>query len=410
LTANKKYIAITAAGSVSPLGMEWNEIGASCFSGKSFIKSVNLNGENVAAAAVFTKAEEAIQELKNQKKPYQYLDRSVHLAILAARQMKEYLHSRTNTNSSSRVGINIGSSRGATESFEKHYENYIQNNRQQTSVFSSPTTTLGNVSSWVMQDLGLNGFALSHSITCSTAIQAIANAVAWLKADMADIFIAGATEAPLTPFTIAQMRALKIYSQDSGSAFPCRPLSAEKNPLNMMVLGEGAALFVLEKLTSEEIKIKKPLAVIESVGWGSEEIDGFTNISEEGKCFKEAMKMALSSANKKAELIDAVLLHAPGTLKGDKAEINAIKEVFGDNLPALFSNKWQIGHSLGASAALNLVLALQILQHKQFPAFPYEISVPAIQPKQFKSLLINAAGFGGNGGSLLVSSPENFVI
>jgi 3-oxoacyl-(acyl-carrier-protein) synthase len=109
-------------------------------------------------------------------------------------------------------------------------------------------------------------------------------------------------------------------------------------------------------------------------------------------------------------MIDAVLLHAPGTLKGDNAEINAVTEIFRDNLPALFSNKWQVGHSLGASAALNLVLALQILNTKKFPAFPYKVHVPEIKPKQFKSLLINAAGFGGNGGSLLVSSPEAFMI
>lgn len=409
MTDNKKYIVITAVGSVSPLGMEWEEIGNNCFAGKSFIKTIELNGENVAAAAVSDETEDLINQLKTEKKTYQHLDRSVLLAILAARQIKSKLFAGINSKTNVRIGINIGSSRGATECFEKHYENYIQNERLQTSVFSSPTTTLGNVSSWVMQDLQINGFALSHSITCSTAIQAIANAIAWLRSDMADIFIAGATEAPLTPFTIAQMRALKIYTQDAEAEFPCRPLSAEKNPVNTMVLGEGAALFVLEKLTLEEIILKQPLAIIESVGWGSEPIDGFTNISEEGKCFEEAMKMALSSAGKTVENIDGILLHAPGTLKGDKAEINAVNEIFGDKIPALFSNKWQIGHSLGASAALNLVLALQILRNNKFPVFPYKVSVPQTKPSQLNSLLINAAGFGGNGGSLLISSPEILI-
>lgn len=406
---NKKYIAITAAGSVSPLGMQWDEIGRNCFAGESFIKTLKLNGENVAIAPVSDDTEDLLNQLKTEKKTYQHLDRSVLLAILAARQIKSGLFSGINSKTNARIGINIGSSRGATESFEKHYENYLQNDRQQTSAFSSPTTTLGNISSWVMQDLQIIGFALSHSITCSTAIQAIANAVAWLKADMADIFIAGATEAPLTPFTIAQMQALKIYSKDVEAKFPCKPLSAEKNPSNTMVLGEGAALFVLEKLTLEEIKTKKPFAIIESVGWGSEPIDGFTNISDEGNNFNDAIKMALSSADKTVENVNGILLHAPGTLKGDKAEINSVKDIFGDKIPPVFSNKWQIGHSLGASAALNLVLALQILQQHQFPTFPYPVSVPQTKPAKLDSILINAAGFGGNAGSLLISRPENFL-
>jgi 3-oxoacyl-(acyl-carrier-protein) synthase len=80
---------------------------------------------------------------------------------------------------------------------------------------ASPTTTLGNISSWVAHDLQSSGPEISHSITCSTALHALLNGVAWLKAGMADKFLVGGTEAPLTDFTIAQMRALKIYSNSA---------------------------------------------------------------------------------------------------------------------------------------------------------------------------------------------------
>ncbi|MGZ5283155.1 MAG: beta-ketoacyl synthase N-terminal-like domain-containing protein [Bacteroidia bacterium] len=403
----KKYIAITAAGSVSAYGLGWEETGESCFSCKSFIKPVSfLENEIAPVASINQSAEQALQCLKQERKHYQQLDRSVLLVMLAARQIKPYLQNLfANTKTGLKAGINIGSSRGATETFEKHYDKFLKQKTLQTSVNTSPTTTLGNVSSWVMQDLQIQGFALSHSITCSTAIQAIANAVAWLKADMADIFIAGATEAPLTPFTIAQMRSLRVYSQDIDSAYPCRPLSNESKPGNTMVLGEGAAIFVLEKLSAEQIREKKPLAIIDSVGWGSEAVEGFTSISDEGKCFAEAMKMAIENASNKNS-IDAILMHAPGTRKGDKAELNALAEVFSNKIPAVFSNKWHIGHTLGASAALNLYLALHIFQQQKFPAFPYDVTTVKSHPAKLNSILINAAGFGGNAGSLVVSSPE----
>ena len=98
------------------------------------------------------------------------------------------------------------------------------------------------------QDLGTQSTAFSHSITCATASHSILNAIAWLESGMATSFIAGGTEAPLTDFTIAQMKALRIYSQESDD-FKCRALDLEKKS-NHMILGEAAACFVLSKKPS----------------------------------------------------------------------------------------------------------------------------------------------------------------
>ena len=77
-------------------------------------------------------------------------------------------------------GINIGSSRGATDLFEKHFQEYLETGKAQT--LASPTTTLGNISSWVAHDLQSSGPEISHSITCSTALHSVLNGVAWLRA------------------------------------------------------------------------------------------------------------------------------------------------------------------------------------------------------------------------------------
>ena len=90
---------------------------------------------------------------------------------------------------------------------------------------SSPTTTLGNISSWVAHELNQKGLVVSHSITCSTALHGLVNAVAYLHSGMAEEFIIGGTEAANTPFSIAQMKALKIYASNA------------EDPLSVQIIG-----------------------------------------------------------------------------------------------------------------------------------------------------------------------------
>ncbi|RYD87210.1 MAG: beta-ketoacyl synthase, partial [Sphingobacteriales bacterium] len=143
---------------------------------------------------------------------YKFLDDSVLLAIAASRMAVK----QAGWDNDDTFGINIGSSRGATGLFEKHHQEFLETGK--APLLTSPVTTLGNISSWVAQDLASNGPELSHSITCSTSLHALLNGVAWLRSGMADKFLVGGSEAPLTAFTIAQMQALKIYSREPETA------------------------------------------------------------------------------------------------------------------------------------------------------------------------------------------------
>ncbi len=391
----KQHIGIRQMGSLGPWGT--NEEMSNLLGPKAYITHQQIDGDTFPVAALPKKLDEDIDNLKQSHNAYKQLDRSVLLSILASRKAIKKNEFPPGT----KVGINIGSSRGATATFEKHYHDYMNTGKGKASPYASPTTTLGNLSSWVMADLALNGPVLSHSITCSTAIQALGNGMAWLKSGMADLFLAGGSEAPLTPFTLAQMQALKIYSTDSDADYPSRPLA--NNPRNGMILGEGAASFLLEPLSRQNFAGEKTNILLEAVGFGNEPLQGFTGISLEGTCFKRAMEMALEDADTGFD-VDLILMHAPGTVKGDQAEAKAVRDVFGSNLPMLYSNKWQIGHTFGASAALSLVQALSILNTQQIPEFPYPIKNNTCQTP-VRKIMINAAGFGGNAGSVIVSKP-----
>ena len=379
-------ISITAIASISPLGNDSKTIWNNYQNPNPCFESRLLDQKETWVGALDENSQAQVAALRASDSKYNSLDNSVLYAMLASRQaIAKAAWSKNDS-----FGINIGSSRGATDLFEQHFEEYLTTGKAQT--LASPTTTLGNISSWVAHDLQTEGPEISHSITCSTALHAVLNGVAWLRSGMADKFLVGGSEAPLTDFTIAQMRALKIYSR-SEEDYPNRALDLDKKQ-NTMILGEGAGVCCLEIGKKENA-----LAFIEGIGYATEILQHNISISAEADCFQKSMKMALSTTD--LSEVDAIVMHAPGTIKGDLTEYKAIEKVFGNNLPLLTTNKWKIGHTFGASGILSLELAILMLQHNQFVGVPFAKGQNAKQP--IRKVLVNAVGFGGNAVSILLA-------
>jgi len=375
-------ISITAISSISPLGFQ-PEIIWKNYQSKSHFFS-EINGSLVAQLPEAAKKEITI--LRNSNSKYKSLDDSVLYGIFSARNAIE----QAGWNASDNFGINVGSSRGATHLFETYFEAFLD--KKKTETLSSPTTTLGNISSWIAHDLQTKGPEISHSITCSTALHAMLNGVAWLNSGMCNTFLVGGSEAPLTPFTIAQMKALKIYSNENKDSFPCKALDFNKTK-NTMILSEAAAMACLEIGKKENT-----LAIIEEVGYGTEPLEHNASLSTNADCFQRSMAMALKHTN--PDDVDIIVTHTPGTIKGDLAEYNAIKKVFCNKIPALTTNKMKIGHSLGTSGLLSIEMAILMLNHQIFIDIPY---LEQSHPKKISKIMINAVGFGGNAVSILLS-------
>lgn len=388
-------ISITSISSISPLGNSTDEVWKNYQTNMHFLTERKLKDHYVYISELCNDSKAKLTKLIESDSKYKDLDPTVLFAIYASREAVN----KAGWNAKDNFGINIGSSRGATSLFEKYHENFISTRKSQ--VLTSPTTTLGNISSWVAHDLQTQGPEISHSITCSTALHSLLNGIAWIKSGMADKFLVGGSEAPLTPFTIAQMQAMKIYSKYSNTStlsaaekYPCRAFDLNKT-VNTMVLGEGAAVACLQRDS------ENALAVIEGVGYATEILTHGVSISANANCFQKSMKMALGNTD--PDEVDVIVMHAPGTIKGDLSEVNAIKKVFCNKSPFLTTNKWKIGHTFGASGLLSLELAVLMLQNQQF------VPVPFIEynkePKQLNKILINAVGFGGNAVSVLLKKP-----
>ncbi|KIO50560.1 beta-ketoacyl synthase N-terminal-like domain-containing protein [Flavobacterium hibernum] len=384
-------ISITAFSSISPLGNNVDAVWEKYLDNEHCFTRQFLDQQETSVAALSEESKQIIAEVRESDIKYKFLDSSVLFALAASRKAVE----QARWNSDDVFGINIGSSRGATDLFEKHYKEYIDTGKAQT--LASPTTTLGNISSWIAHDLQSVGPEISHSITCSTALHALLNGVAWLKSGMADKFLVGGSEAPLTDFTIAQMRALKIYSRINQEEEPWPNLAFDFDKTqNTMILGEGAAVCCLESGEKENA-----IAYVTGVGYATEILEHNISISAEATCFQKSMKMALKDVD--LETVDAIVMHAPGTIKGDLTELRAIEKVFGSKLPLLTTNKWKIGHTFGSSGILSLELALLMIQHDTFIEVPF--GTKQNQTKSIKKVLINAVGFGGNAVSVLIEKP-----
>ncbi|MGB0776797.1 MAG: beta-ketoacyl synthase N-terminal-like domain-containing protein [Flavobacteriaceae bacterium] len=371
-----KRIGISQIRCISSLG-QGEEVWENYKKGSPF-----LNGLKESSAVFLqNKLKSKISDFVNSRKDLLKLDPSVHYLL--------YLTQGLVLTPGAQTGINIASSRGATHLFEDYFDQF--RSEEQTAVLSSPTTTLGNLSSWMAHELGLNGFEMSHSITCSSGLHALVNGVIWLESGRSSEFVIGASEASNTPFTIAQMSALKICQYNSDDDLPIRAMDFEKSK-NTMAVSEGAGIAVL---TSDLTRCE---FYISGVGYATEKVEHPAAISANGSSFQKAMKMALKDA--KLENVDAIVMHAPGTVKGDLSELFAIEQVFGDEIPALTNNKWIIGHTLGASGLHSLEMATLMLKHQEFIENPL---YPQKGPGRLEHIMVNAVGFGGNAVSVIIS-------
>ncbi|MCB9201758.1 MAG: beta-ketoacyl synthase [Flavobacteriales bacterium] len=376
-------IAITSFSGISSLGNNpksvWNEYK----NNSHFFTKIKELDYNWGSKVNYTN-EELLNQIPFDEKIYEKLDRTVLFALFCASQLKDIDSLKDKI-----IGVNISSSRGATELWEKYHSQSLQN--ENFSLLASPTTSLGNISSWIGQFLQLNGISFSHSMTCSSALISILNGIAWMNANMCDAMIVGGSEAPLTPFTINQMNALKIYSKDEDE-FPCKAGKLGKER-NTMILGEGAGLCILEKNP-----VGKSLCYIKGFGFGSEKIRNAVSLSKNACNLQLAYKQIFEKFPK--EEIDVIITHTPGTIKGDLAEIEAIKATFPDKIPYLINNKWKLGHTFGASGILSLELAILMLQNLEVIENPFYANQE--KPKRIQNILINSMGFGGNAISILV--------
>ena len=264
----------------------------------------------------------------------------------------------------------------------------------------------------IMPSSAVSHVSIAHGITgpsfglvsaCASGAQSIGIAAQLIRAGLADRALAGGTEACITPATMRAWEMLRALSPRG-----CQPFSAGRSG---MVIGEGAAVFVLESEAALRARGGEALAWLDGYGTSSDAKD---MVRPDVTGAVSAMTEALEDAGVAPEQVGYVNAHGTGTVLNDINEVLALREVFGaalDSIP-VSSSKPVFGHTLGAAGALELVVAVQALQHQIVPPqanftqpdprCALFLPVDAALPAKLEAVLSNSFAFGGINASLLV--------
>ncbi|MEN1680718.1 MAG: beta-ketoacyl-ACP synthase II [Planctomycetota bacterium] len=309
-----------------------------------------------------------------------------------------------------RCGVIIGSGVGGLTEIETQMHRLIEKGPDKVSPFTIPKLMVNAASGHVSIHYGLKGVNYAVATACASATNAMAGAARAIRADDADVVITGGSEAACTEMAaaaFANMRALSTRNDDPGTA--SRPFDADRDGF---VLSEGAGIVVFEEL--EHAKARGAEIYAEVLGFGETGDGGhITQPNPEGQGAANAMAAALRHAKLDPDAVDYINAHGTSTPLGDKAEITAIKSVFGEHAQKLnvSSTKSHLGHLLGASGGVELVFSVLAIRDRVCPPTinhftkdpDCDLDITPNQPKERKVdvVMSNSFGFGGHNASIV---------
>lgn len=409
---NSRRVVVTGIGLVTPVGNTTEESWNALLEGKSgagLITRFDTAGWPVRIAAE-VKGFDPLQFVE--KKDVRKMDIFIQYAIGAADQAIKDAGLNIKEDNSERVGVFIGSGIGGLPIIERqHAIMYTQpNGWRKISPFFIPSLIANMASGQVSIRYGARGPNSAVSTACSTGCHAIGDSFKIIQRGDADVMIAGGSESVITPLAVggfAAARALSTRNDEPERA--SRPWDAERDGF---VIGEGSGILVLEEL---EHAINRGARIYaELVGYGMS-ADAFhvTAPSDDGDGPMRVMLNAIKDAGIKPEQIDYINAHGTSTPVGDRVEVIAVKNAFGDHAYkiAMNSTKSLIGHLLGAAGGVeSAVTVFSIYEQRVHPTLNYEVPDPECDldfvPNKAREMkieyaLTNSFGFGGTNGALV---------
>jgi 3-oxoacyl-(acyl-carrier-protein) synthase len=298
-----------------------------------------------------------------------------------------------------RTGIISATSVGGMDRSEIFYKDYLGQNNPDFSLLK--THDSGSTTERIAAEMGISGYINTLSTACSSGANAIMLGARLLLQGKLDRVLVGGSDA-LTKFTIDGFRSLMIYDDQW-----CRPFDESRSGLN---LGEGAAFLLLENDKCVAFSGNQTLCYVS--GWANA-ADAYhqTASSPEGKGATLAIENAIQRSGIASESISYVNAHGTGTKNNDLSESVALRNVFGESIPAFSSTKAFTGHTLAAAGAIEAVFSVLSIQHNLiYPNLNYQnaIAETGLEPvtslqtdKPVDAVLSNSFGFGGNNSSLV---------
>jgi 3-oxoacyl-[acyl-carrier-protein] synthase II len=307
-------------------------------------------------------------------------------------------------------GAIIGSGIGGLNEIEEQERRLILKGPDRVSAFTIPKLMLNAASGHLSIRFGLRGPNYAVATACASATNAMGDAYKAIQYGDADVMLTGGAEAAVTPIGVSGFSNMKALSErNDNPPGASRPFDADRDGF---VLAEGAGILVFEEL--EHAKARGARIYGEILGYGASADAGhITQPDDQGTGAARAMSSALRDAKLEPSTVDYINAHGTSTPLGDKAETTAVKRVFEDHAYKVnvSSTKCQLGHLLGASGGVELVLSLLALRDQVCPpTINLDTPDPACdlnytpnkpQERRVRCVMSNSFGFGGHNASII---------
>ncbi|MFD7061148.1 beta-ketoacyl-[acyl-carrier-protein] synthase family protein [Streptomyces sp. NPDC059906] len=349
------------------------------------------------------------------------MDRAAQFAVVTAREAVADSGLEFGTVESHRTGVTIGSAVGATMGLDQEYRTVSDGGRLELVDHTYAVPHLYNYlvpssfATEVAWAVGAEGPSTVVSTGCTSGLDAVGYAVEVIRENSADVMIAGASDAPISPITVACFDAIKATTPRNDEAETAsRPFDASRNGF---VLGEGCAIFVLEELESARRRGARVYAEVAGYATRSNAFH-MTGLRPDGREMAEAIRVALDEARLNPDDIDYINAHGSGTKQNDRHETAAFKRSLGEHAYRIpvSSIKSMIGHSLGAIGSIEIAASLLAMENDMVPPTANlhtpdpecDLDYVPLTARQWRTdtVLSVGSGFGGFQSAVVLADPE----
>ncbi len=410
---DRRRVVITGIGAITPLGLSAEEFWKGCLEGRSGISRITHFDPEGFGSQIAAEVKGFDPQNFMDRRDARKMDRFTQFAVAASEMAIKDAEIDFGKEDLTRIGVLIGSGIGGIETFEVQHSVLIEKGPSRVSPFFVPMMIVDMAPGVVSMRYGLKGPNFASVSACASASHAIGTALRILQLGEADVMLAGGAEAAVTPMTVAgfsSMKALSTRNDDPPRA--SRPFDKDRDGF---VIGEGAAMFVLETL--EHALERGARVYAELAGYGmSADAYHMTAPAPDGDGARRSMLAAIEDAKVQPEEVSYINAHGTSTPHNDRLETVAIKALFGERAYKIpvSSTKSMIGHLLGAAGAVELVACLlSIRDGKIHPTINLETPDPecdldyvpnTAREAQVDVVLSNSFGFGGHNATLVVRS------
>jgi 3-oxoacyl-[acyl-carrier-protein] synthase II len=401
----QKRVVVTGLGLLTALGLELEESWKNLIEGKSGVTAVEHFDVSKIACRIAAQVKDFQAKDHMDFKAAKRMDRFAQFAVKSSKDAVTDSGIIIDDSNSHRVGVIVGSGVGGLDTLEKQHIRLLDKDGSKVSPFLIPMMIPNMAAAHVSITSGAKGPVSATSTACAAGSNAIGDAFEIIKRGLADVMIAGGSEAAITPMGMSgfsNMNAMSSRNDDPGAA--SRPFDRDRDGF---VMGEGSGIIILEEL--EHAVARGASIYCEMFGYGmSGEAFHITALEESGANVARCISLCLEEGGIDKKEVDYINAHGTSTPLNDTIETAAIKRCFGKKAYELSisSTKSMTGHCLGASGAVEAAASIMAVSKDIIPptinldnpdpACDLDYTAKVKRQKKINVALSNSMGFGGH--------------